>query len=132
MSLAIAFLALVAFLLYLLRKADGEIKDWRDRYLDLERESRARESKLLDRFLVTKGVAPVEADRPGVVKFPDPDTPALSAADELWRLDEIKQMMEEREPGVALMYLDEARAKFPDLYAACEQRYEDEHAPLLK
>jgi hypothetical protein len=139
----VIFLGLAAFLLYLLRRAGQEADVWRDRYLTLEREGRererairadatAREAKLLDRFLVSKGVQPVEAEHPAVVKFKDADDQTFSAADLLWREDEIKEMLEAREPNAGMMYADEAKALYPELWADCERVWEERHAPLLK
>lgn len=101
-------------------------KDWRR----VEGEWRERERALVDRLLRQAHVQPVEIQRESVVKLPDPEIQPASWVDESFRLDDIKEELEQIYPETARMSHAEAQARFPKDWQIIAKKLKEEQTPL--
>ena len=89
-----------------------------------------REGVLVDRLLKQGGVAPVVIERERVVKLPDPETPPLSAEDEAFFIDAVKEELEQIYPEVARMSHAEAKNRYPFDWAHIQKQLREQQTPL--
>lgn len=95
-----------------------------------EAEARARELALIDRYLKREGVARL-VEREEVVKLADPEArQPRTWTDDLVRLAEIQDSIEERHPDAGWLTVSEVKARWPLEWAEMETKWEEEHTPL--
>ena len=89
-----------------------------------------REGVLVDRLLKQAGVAPVVIERERVVKLPDPEIQPMTAQDEAFFIDDIKEELEQVYPEVARMSHMQAKERFAHDWRHIEQRLREQKTPL--
>ena len=95
-------------------------------------DERRKNQELLNRLLIRGNVEPIIVEREQVVKLPDPEAgPARRTwVDEAYRLDEIKEMLEEAHPDAAEMTAEEAMHAYQRDWAHLERLWDEQHTPL--
>ena len=94
-------------------------------------ELRQENRELLSRLLLKNNIEPLVIERERVVKLPDPETqPERTAVDEAFRMDEIKEMLEESFPDAAFMTHEEAKEAYARDWARLEKRWDEARTPL--
>lgn len=92
--------------------------------------ARDREFALIDRLLRRNQTQPL-VEREQVFKLPDLEaTRPRNEWEEAMRLDEIKEALEEVQPGAAWVSAEEAKATWPDLWKQQEAKWNAERTPL--
>ncbi len=99
-------------------------------WIGREEKWRERERVLVDRLLRQGSVAPVEIQRENVVKLPDPEIQPASWIDESFRLDDIKEELEQVFPEAALMSHSEAQARYSREWNQIARKMKEESTPL--
>jgi len=89
-----------------------------------------REAALVDRLLKQNGIQPVVIEREKVVKLPDPELAPMSAEDEAFFVDDIKEELEQIYPEIARMSHTEAKRRYAGDWARMQKRLQAERAPL--
>jgi hypothetical protein len=89
-----------------------------------------REAEYINRLLRQAGVQPITIERERVVKLPDLEIQPLSAEDEAFFIDEIKEELEQIYPEIARMSHAEAKARYARDWANMQKRLQAERAPL--
>lgn len=101
-------------------------RDWIAR----EEKWRERERVLVDRLLRQGNVPPVEIQREHVVKLPDPEIQPTSWIDESFRIDDIKEELEQVYPEAARMGHAEAQARYSKEWQRIANKLKEEATPL--
>lgn len=128
-ALAILFLAVGLALTarFFLNRESAINAEWRLR----EEEWRTREKKLTDELLRYAHVPALEVRQERVAKIPDAETaPMLNDIDLAMYLDDIKEDLEQVEPGAAFLSVEEAKATYPIMWAEVERQYKAARQPL--
>lgn len=95
-----------------------------------EEKWRERERVLVDRLLSQGHVLPVEIQRERVVKLPDPETQPPSWIDESFRIDDIKEELEQIYPEAARMSHAEAEQRYAREWQRIAKKLKEEATPM--
>lgn len=92
---------------------------------------RLREKRLTDELLRYAHVPALEVRQERIAKIPDAETaPMLNDIDMVMYLDDIKEDLEQVEPGATDMSIEEAKTAYPIMWAEMERRYKTARQPL--
>jgi len=96
-----------------------------------EREVKRERDELLNRLLVKHAVEPIRIEREKVVKLPDPEAQPRSPIDDAFRNDDILEEIQHRHAEAGGLTAEEVREGWPELWRKYEERWDEEHAPLV-
>ena len=112
-------LCLVGWNFWLTRQFSNERKEWRQ----IERD-------LIDRLLRREYIQPLQIERESVLKLPDAEIQPEDWLGLAFRLDEIKEEVEQLFPEAANLSAEQVQVSYPAAWAEAELRWRTLQAPL--